>query len=38
LDGLLGVICDSGVKYICTARAGFDGPTGWGTPKGIAAF
>ena len=22
----------------CTARRGWDGPTGWGTPKGIAAF
>jgi hypothetical protein len=22
----------------CTAHYGWDGPTGWGTPKGIAAF
>ena len=22
----------------CTARRGWDGPTGWGTPKGVAAF
>ena len=22
----------------CTARRGWDGPTGWGTPKGIGAF
>jgi hypothetical protein len=22
----------------CTARAGWDGPTGWGTPDGTAAF
>lgn len=34
----LGVVCASRVKYICTARFGFDGPTGWGTPKGIGAF
>ncbi len=38
IDLGLGIICSSGVKYICTARFGFDGPTGWGTPKGIAAF
>jgi subtilase family serine protease len=24
--------------YLCTARAGYDGPTGWGTPDGTAAF
>jgi hypothetical protein len=24
--------------YLCTAGAGYDGPTGLGTPKGIAAF
>jgi subtilase family serine protease len=22
----------------CTARTGWDGPTGWGSPKGVAAF
>jgi hypothetical protein len=22
----------------CAARAGWDGPTGWGTPHGVAAF
>jgi subtilase family serine protease len=22
----------------CTARTGWDGPTGWGTPRGVAAF
>jgi subtilase family serine protease len=22
----------------CTARSGWDGPTGWGTPNGVAAF
>ena len=26
------------VTYLCTARVGFDGPTGLGTPKGVAAF
>jgi hypothetical protein len=24
--------------YLCTAGPGYDGPTGWGTPNGIAAF
>ena len=27
-----------GGSYLCTAVAGYDGPTGLGTPKGIAAF
>jgi len=26
------------VAYLCTAAAGYDGPTGLGTPKGTAAF
>ncbi|MFR0358150.1 putative Ig domain-containing protein [Streptomyces sediminimaris] len=25
-------------SYFCTARAGYDGPTGWGTPDGTTAF
>ncbi|MGO9080389.1 MAG: hypothetical protein ACLQDY_15325, partial [Streptosporangiaceae bacterium] len=24
--------------YLCTAETGYDGPTGWGTPDGVAAF
>ncbi|MFE2549831.1 putative Ig domain-containing protein [Streptomyces sp. NPDC059355] len=28
--------CSGG--YLCTAKAGYDGPTGLGTPKGSAAF
>jgi len=27
-----------GGSYLCTALAGYDGPTGNGTPNGIAAF
>jgi subtilase family serine protease len=27
-----------GGSYLCTAEVGYDGPTGWGTPDGIAAF
>jgi hypothetical protein len=25
-------------SYLCTARTGYDGPTGWGTPKGALDF
>ncbi|SHI17082.1 S53 family peptidase [Streptomyces sp. 3214.6] len=25
-------------SYFCTAKSGYDGPTGWGTPEGIGAF
>ena len=38
IDPKIGVNCASPVKYICTARAGFDGPTGWGTPAGVDTF
>lgn len=38
LDSKLGVNCASTVHYICYARVGFDGPTGWGTPSGVGAF
>ncbi|MGC1379414.1 MAG: S53 family peptidase [Candidatus Baltobacteraceae bacterium] len=27
-----------GSTYLCKAGPGYDGPTGWGTPNGIAAF
>ena len=27
-----------GGSYLCTAKMGYDGPTGWGTPDGTAAF
>jgi subtilase family serine protease len=27
-----------GGSYLCTAKKGYDGPTGWGTPHGIGAF
>jgi hypothetical protein len=32
LDG----ICKK--QYLCEARKGYDGPTGWGTPDGTGAF
>jgi hypothetical protein len=38
VDPAIGVTCASPIHYICYARAGFDGPTGWGSPKGIGAF
>lgn len=30
--------CASGAAYLCTAKSGYDGPTGLGTPEGTAAF
>jgi hypothetical protein len=27
-----------GGSYLCTAKKGYDGPAGWGTPHGIGAF
>lgn len=38
IDPGIGVNCASPVQYICHARAGFDGPTGLGTPNGVGAF
>ena len=29
---------DCGGDYQCTAVAGYDGPTGWGTPNGVTGF
>ena len=30
--------CATAAAYLCTAGAGYDGPTGLGTPHGVAAF
>jgi subtilase family serine protease len=30
--------CPSQFQYICTPGPGYDGPTGWGTPRGVGAF
>jgi subtilase family serine protease len=38
VDAALGVTCASSIKYICYARRGWDGPTGWGTPNDLGAF
>ncbi len=32
------VVCPTAWEYICYAGAGYDGPTGWGTPSGVGAF
>jgi subtilase family serine protease len=32
------VTCPSAWAYICQAGAGYDGPTGWGTPIGVSAL
>jgi subtilase family serine protease len=32
------VACPAAWEYICYAGAGYDGPTGWGTPNGVRAF
>lgn len=31
-------VCPASFSYICKARAGYDGPTGWGTPNGLGAL
>lgn len=28
--------CASSARYICNARQGYDGPAGWGTPRGLS--
>ncbi|MFY9720573.1 MAG: S8 family serine peptidase [Candidatus Cybelea sp.] len=38
VDANLGVTCASTIRYICYARPGWDGPTGWGTPNDLGAF
>jgi hypothetical protein len=30
--------CESARAYLCRAQAGYDGPTGWGTPNGTGGF
>lgn len=37
-DTRTGLICKKAIGYICTARNGYDGPTGWGSPRGLGAF
>jgi subtilase family serine protease len=37
-QGYTGLICWPAIKYICTARKGYDGPSGWGTPNGLGAL
>jgi subtilase family serine protease len=37
-DKKTGLICGSAIAYICKAGAGYDGPTGMGSPNGLGAF
>lgn len=30
--------CAKAYAFVCTARAGYDGPTGWGTPNGVGGL
>ena len=30
--------CSFNARYLCRAGAGYDGPTGLGTPNGVGAF
>ncbi len=30
--------CASRIRYVCVADRGYDGPTGWGSPKGTSNF
>lgn len=31
-------VCPASFSYICKARKGYDGPSGWGTPNGLSAL
>jgi subtilase family serine protease len=33
-----GRLADASLAYLCTGKTGYDGPTGMGTPLGVAAF
>lgn len=37
-DVRTGLICGKSIAYICKAGVGYDGPTGWGSPKGLGAL
>lgn len=37
-DVVSGSTGSCGGSYLCTALSGFDGPTGFGTPRGVGAF
>jgi hypothetical protein len=37
-DVTAGVNGSCATTYLCTAETGYDGPTGWGTPDGVAGF
>lgn len=37
-DTRTGLICKKSFAYICKAGKGYDGPSGWGSPKGLGAL
>lgn len=37
-DTRTGLICTTAIAYICKAGAGYDGPTGMGSPSGLGAL
>jgi len=37
-DHATGLLCKKAIAYICNAKAGYDGPTGWGSPNGLGAL
>jgi len=37
-DVTIGKTATCSPSYLCAAGTGYDGPTGWGTPNGLAAF
>jgi subtilase family serine protease len=37
-DTRTGLICKKAIAYICKAGPGYDGPSGWGSPKGLGAL
>jgi subtilase family serine protease len=37
-DTRTGLVCKKSFAYICKAAPGYDGPSGWGSPKGLGAL
>lgn len=37
-DTRTGLVCKKSFAYICKAGPGYDGPSGWGSPKGLGAL
>ncbi len=37
-DTRTGLVCKKSIRYVCKAGPGYDGPSGWGSPKGLGAL